>query len=139
MIEIEVPIRPTPWTAPKMGKRGAFNPRGKDKNFARWLIKNAYRGEPIQGYIALEILFIEEPPMSASKKDKARMLLNEIRPTRCDLTNCVKFIEDCLKNIVFNDDRFVVKNISEKIYGKKEKILIKVYSLEEYNKKCESS
>jgi len=65
---------------------------------------------------------------------KERMLSGEIRPTRCDNTNMQKFYEDCLKNIVFMDDRYVYKNISEKLYGDKGKILIQVFSMDEYEK-----
>lgn len=96
------------------------------------MIKQNYKGEPLKGFIVLDMLFIEPVPRTASKKDKEAMLKGEIRPTRCDNTNMQKFYEDCLKNIVFLDDRYVCKNISEKLYGDQEKILIKIYTLSEY-------
>jgi len=45
------------------------------------------------------------------------MLNGEIFPTKSDTTNCQKFYEDCLKGIVFKDDRQVVIICSEKKYG----------------------
>ena len=127
-------MTPVPWSASRVGKKGHFNPKGKEKLWAQWQIKNLYRGKPIQGFVVLDLTFIEPPPNSASKSMKSRMLAGEFIPTRCDNTNMQKFIEDCLKNIVFNDDRYVAKNISEKLYGEKGRILIKVYTLEEYRK-----
>jgi Holliday junction resolvase RusA-like endonuclease len=134
MIELEIPKSPIPWAASKVGKKGHFNPRGKDKLWTQWQIKALYKGKPIEGYIVLEIKFIDPMPLSASKKEKQDMLSGKLMPVRCDLTNCIKFIEDCLKNIVFMDDRYVAKNISEKLYGDKGKTLIKVYPLDEYRK-----
>lgn len=62
------------------------------------------------------------------------MLQGEIIPTHVDCTNCQKFSEDCLKGIVITDDRNVAKISSEKLYADKGKILIKVWTLEEYLK-----
>jgi len=62
------------------------------------------------------------------------MLDREIYPTKKDCTNMQKFIEDCLKSVAFEDDRYVVEVHSRKRYGQVEKgkILINVYSIEEY-------
>jgi len=124
---------PIPWSASRVSRGKHWNPRGKDKLWTQWTIKSQYKGKPLDGYIVLDMTFWEPPPLSASKSARARMLSGEIRPTRCDNTNMQKFIEDCLKNIVFRDDRYVCKNISEKLYGTKGKTVIKVYTLEEYN------
>lgn len=64
------------------------------------------------------------------------MLSGKIRPTHLDATNCQKFYEDCIKNILITDDRNVVKIMSEKLYGVKESILIQVWSLDEYESSC---
>jgi Holliday junction resolvase RusA-like endonuclease len=98
----------------------------------QWLIKNSFKGIRLDGFVVLELLFLEPVPASASKKDKALMLAGEIIPTRCDNTNMQKFCEDCLKDIVFQDDRYVAKNISSKLYGDKGKTLVKVWTLSEY-------
>lgn len=62
------------------------------------------------------------------------MLDGEILPTNCDCTNLQKFYEDCLKNIVIKDDRYVVKITSEKLYRDKGCIFMKIYTLDEYRK-----
>lgn len=140
MISIELPNFPVPWAASRVGKKGHFNPRGKEKEFTRWQIKSIYRDKPLTGFIVLDFRFIEPVPTSVSKKEKERMLAGEIRPTRYDTTNCQKFIEDCCKNILFDDDRYVAKNISEKLYGELQCVKIKVYTLQEYqNENCVGS
>ena len=134
MIRIELNEVPVPWAAPRLSKKGRYSPRCKDKAWAQWQIRNAYRDKPIEGYVVLDFTFIEPPPLSASKKTKALMLSGTLFPTRCDCSNMTKHYEDCIKNIVFLDDRYVVKNISSKLYGEKGKVIIKVYTLEEYRK-----
>jgi len=140
MIYLEIPRIPVPWTAPKVGKgRRLYNPRAKEKLLTQWLIKNSFQGIRLDGFVVLELLFEEPVPASTSKKNKALMLSGEIIPTRCDNTNLQKFYEDCLKDIVFKDDRYVAKNISTKLYGDKGRILVKIWTLSEYrnlNENC---
>lgn len=78
------------------------------------------------------MVFYEPIPASTPKGKRAAMILGLTRPTRCDTTNLQKYYEDCLKNILFEDDRYVAKNISEKLYADKGKILITIFTLEEY-------
>lgn len=142
-IKIEIHETPVPWTASRISSRGKWDPRGKNKITSKWLVKIALQkieaSVPLHGYIVLSMVFYEPIPASTPKSKRAGMLDGSIRPTRCDTTNLQKYYEDCLKNILFDDDRFVVKNISEKLYADKGKILITVFSLEEYRKFYEDS
>lgn len=139
MIQIELPNVPVAWAASRITPRGAFNPKGKEKNFTRWQIKSLYRKSPIQGYVVIEFIFYMRIPASTSKKKRALMLAGEIIPTNVDSTNCQKFYEDCLKQILITDDRNVAKIASEKLYGDKEKIIIKVWCLDEYRKEVNNA
>lgn len=133
MIQLEIPIRPTPWASPELGRGGhVYDIREPDKRVCRYLLRALYHEPPIPGYVVVEFVFIFRVPFSTSKKKKAQMLAGEIIPTRSDCTNLQKLTEDCIKNILITDDRNVAKISSEKIYGNKEKILINVFSLEEY-------
>lgn len=133
MIEIEIEADPVPWSPSRILRNGfTYNPRAKQKTWTQWQVKALYHGEPIPGFVVVDMLFHEKIPKSVPKKTRPLMLSGEMRPTRCDTSNMCKFYEDCIKNILFQDDRFVVKNISEKVYGEKGKIIIKVYSLDEY-------
>jgi len=133
MIEISVPFPPTPWQAPKRSGRMFYDSKEPEKRAVRFFIRAAYSYNPLTDYTALEFKFIFKPPSSASNKKKDQMLAGEIIPTRCDCTNLQKLYEDCLKGIVIDDDRKVAKIFSEKIYGEKDEVRIRVFTLEEYN------
>ena len=140
MLYFELDMAPISWSAPKLSRRNTYNPRSKEKKNTiselRWRM-SALRG-PIKGFVVLDLEFIFTIPKSASKRQIQRMLGEipgeELYPTKKDCTNMQKFIEDCLKNVAFEDDRYVVNVRSRKRYGQVEKgkILINVYSIEEY-------
>jgi Holliday junction resolvase RusA-like endonuclease len=140
VIEIEIETDPTPWSPSRILRNGfTYNPKAKEKSWTQLAVKSAHPGAPIPGFVVVDMLFHEKIPKSTPKKTIPLMLSGEIRPTRCDTSNLCKFYEDCIKNILFQDDRFVVKNISEKVYGEKGKVNIKVYPLEEYRKLHENA
>lgn len=133
MIKIEIPTFPIPWAAPRMSKTGGiYDIRSKEKNWLKWHVKQLYKKEPVQGYVVLDFTFYFPVPASATLKKKALMLAGEIIPTACDCTNCQKLTEDCLKNIIISDDRNVAKISSQKLYGEKENIIIKIWTLREF-------
>lgn len=60
------------------------------------------------------------------------MLDGEIQHTkRKDVTNMVKFYEDCIKGIAFVDDAQVVEFTARKMYSDEPKVCIMVRGLEE--------
>lgn len=135
MIILEIPLEPVPWTAPRFWKNHAYDPKEKDKRAIRWLIKQQYDAEPIQGYVALFFRFVFKCPESASKKRKASMLNGDILPTKGDCTNYQKLYEDCLKKILIDDDRNVEVIGSRKLYGEKGHVKITLLERDEYKHK----
>ncbi len=133
MIKIEIPTLPIPWSAPRMSKTGAiYDIRSKEKKWLKWHISKLYKSDPVQGYVVIDFTFYFPVPASATKKKKVQMLAGEIIPTACDCTNCQKLTEDCIKNILMSDDRNVAQISSRKLYGEKEKIIIKLWTLREF-------
>ena len=133
MLQIEIDSIPIPWSPARVTSHGAFNPRGKQKNFAIWMIRSKYNGPVIKDYVVLDFQFIFPIPNSVHISFHKRYLENiEFIPTACDCTNLQKFYEDCLKKTIIDDDRNVVKISSSKLYGEKGKILIKIWTWEEY-------
>lgn len=133
MIRIEIPTLPIPWAAPRMTRNGhIYDVRSKEKTWLKWHVKQFYKHEVVPGYVVVDFTFIFPPPASATKKKKALMLAGEIIPTSSDCTNLQKLTEDCIKNIIISDDRNVAKITSEKLYGEKEQIIIKIWTLREY-------
>ena len=132
MIEINIPLSPLSWEAPLKGKYGFYDPREKEKRVVRFFVKEQYKQDPLQVFTVLCFTFFFKIPASASATRKADMLAGKIIPTKSDCTNLQKLYEDCLKDIVIDDDRNVAKIFSEKLYAEKEGINIKIYTLEEY-------
>ena len=128
MIEITLDVTPVPWSAPKLSRFRTYDPKEAEKRATRYLIRQQYKDEPIQGYVRINFIFYFPPPKSASKKQREKMLRHEIIPTRCDCTNLQKLYEDCLKNIVITDDRNVEYISSLKLYGEKGQVKITVYT-----------
>jgi Holliday junction resolvase RusA-like endonuclease len=130
MYHIELDLEPVSWLASIKGKHTFYNPRDKEKQIATNLLMQQWHGTPLTDYLKLKFTFIHEVPKSASLKKKKACLNGEVFPTRKDLSNCVKFYEDCLKKIVISDDRIVVKIEAEKLYGEKGKVIIEIEKLQ---------
>jgi Holliday junction resolvase RusA-like endonuclease len=131
MLSFSLKKEPVSWSAPLISRGIAYNPKHKEKKEFRNLIHSM--GLPIlSGYCVLEFEFVFKPPKSSSKKMRSLMLAGEVYPTQKDCTNCQKFLEDCLKDIVMEDDRYVVRITSSKRYGVESEILIKLYGIQEY-------
>lgn len=119
MFIIQIPYDPVPWQAAKVSKFGTYDPKEKDKRAIRYLIRQQYSGPVLDEYVNIVFMFGFSVPKSASKKKRALMLAQEILPTRADCTNCQKLFEDCMKGIVFKDDRLVESISSKKMYSEK--------------------
>ncbi len=107
------------------------------------------RGKKLEGAIKADICMIFEPPKSISKKQKEKMLNNEIPYTKkCDIDNGIKGVLDSLNKIAYEDDAAVDEIHAYKMYGETaccqvrltdEKHVIKplwFIEEEENNKKC---
>jgi Holliday junction resolvase RusA-like endonuclease len=126
MYTIELDIEPVSWLAPIKSRHIFYNPRDKEKQVTTNLIMQQWHEPPISDYVKLNFIFVHLPPKSASKKKREAMLQRLSFPTRKDLSNCVKFYEDCLKKIVIEDDRIVVEITAKKYYGEKAHITIEI-------------
>lgn len=131
MIEIIIDGQPTPWAAHKGYGRNSFNPRFKEKQYYQWQIKAQYNREsPLGCPVALHVVYHLPIPKQTSSIKRKQMLngvLHHIK--RPDTSNLTKFLEDCLKTIVFDDDSQVVELHCKKIYGEKPKTVIRIEPL----------
>lgn len=70
-------------------------------------------------------------PKSASKKKKASMLANEIRPTKKpDMDNVVKIIADSLNQVAYRDDTQIVDCQCRKFYSETPRVEVIIRSIE---------
>lgn len=78
--------------------------------------------------LRMEITAYYPIPKSARKKQLAKMLTGEIRPTKKpDLTNVVKSIEDGLNFVAYKDDSQIVTLITIKNYGLEPRVELSIY------------
>lgn len=112
--------------------RNSWNPLYKEKEYVQHQIKSQYSGDILSCPVRIEYLYIFQVPSSKSMKKQKLMLEGKVKHvSRPDLTNCTKLHEDCLKGIVIKDDSLVVETFSEKRYGTKCQVIIKIYPLSE--------
>lgn len=129
-IIIEIPEIPVSWSAHQGYGRRAFNPKKPEKNIYQIHIRNQYRVEPISVPISLQLQFFLPIPSQTSKAKRQQMLEGKIHHIKHkDTTNFIKFCEDALKGIVFEDDCQVVEIHARKLYGENPKTLIVVTPL----------
>ena len=77
--------------------------------------------------LKMKITAIHGIVKSASKRNQAKMLSGEIKPTKKpDADNIVKIICDALNNIAYKDDTQIVDLQVKKVYGEMEKVIVEI-------------
>ncbi len=126
MRQIIIDSIPVPWASHKGYGRTSFNPRFHEKNYYQWQIRSQIAHErPLSGPIDITVIYHMPIPSSTSKVRKLQMangIIHHIK--RPDVDNLNKFLFDCLKGIVFEDDSQVDHMDCRKIYGEKPKTVI---------------
>lgn len=119
---------PVPWRAHAGFGRKSFNPRFKEKEFYQWQIRSQWNKKgPFGGPIHLEVVYHLPIPQGTSKAKRLQMLNGLIHHLkRPDLDNLDKFLCDCLKTIVFDDDSQVVEKHVTKIYSETPQTVVKI-------------
>ena len=85
---------------------------------------------PLENRVSVKIMAYFNIPKTTSKKDKKLIEEGKLSPTKKpDIDNIVKIILDALNKMAFKDDNQITKLEVEKVYGKEEKILVRI---EEY-------
>ncbi|GCA68027.1 endonuclease [Mediterraneibacter butyricigenes] len=70
-------------------------------------------------------------PKSASKKKRASMLANEIRPTKKpDMDNVVKIIADSLNQVAYRDDTQIVDCQCRKFYSENPRVEVMIQDIQ---------
>lgn len=105
----------------------------KVKNFKKELSQLArlnYRDDPLDEALEVEISFYRPVQKSLSKKERARRLSGEHRPTvKPDLDNYIKSTLDALNGILWADDARIVDLHAHKYYSDRPRIEITVREL----------
>jgi Holliday junction resolvase RusA-like endonuclease len=118
VIIIDIPGKPIPFKSPRVFSRRTFNPLWAEKKQTQSIISEKYTNAPLTCPCYCRVVFYIQVPKSFSKKKKEQALNDQILPTtQIDVDNCSKYLLDCLKGIVFEDDRLVVDLFASKRYA----------------------
>ncbi len=121
-IRFTIPGKPFGKQRPRVVNRGKFSTAYTPKETVEYenLVK-LYYSQTAHGYmfpndamLDVRIFAFYEVPKSASKKKKAAMLAQDIRPTKKpDFDNIGKIICDSLNLVAYHDDSAVVDDVKE--------------------------
>lgn len=110
---------------PRFARRGNFvttytpDKTASYENLVKVKAEEAMQGNALlDGAVSVDIELKISPPSSWSQKKQQQALSGLIYPTnKPDLDNCAKGIFDAMNNIVFRDDKQVVKLTITKFYA----------------------
>jgi len=126
--KIGLMIRGTPISKarPRFARAGKFvrvyNPQESEEGrflfHVQCQLKETGFNQPLEGPISLVCGFYFGVPKSTSKKKRAEFLSGESKHTKKpDLSNLLKFVEDCLNNVIWNDDSQIIEISCAKYYA----------------------
>ncbi len=128
---IAIPGPPIAKARPRFVRRGKFvgtyNPQETEEGRFLFEVQKQWRSDPITEAITVECFFSMPIPKGTSKKKEDRMLEGKEKHTkRPDISNLIKFVEDCLNGYVWKDDSQIFRIIGEKIYGENPRTIINI-------------
>ena len=126
---------PVAWTSHRGFGKKSFNPRFKEREYAKWQLKIQHDQRPLcERAVRVDFLFEMPIPKSLPKKLQQRIARGEkiYHDKRPDGTNLRKHIEDCLTGTVLKDDNLIVAGETQKYYAKdRPRTLIHIQPIEE--------
>jgi len=127
VILLDLSYKPQSWKAPKVTKSGTYNLMCKEKKDVMLLIRSQYCGEILKEPVSAVFKFYFKPPKSVPQKKMHLYYENEVPCIKkIDCTNMQKFLEDCLQGIIIENDSQVVEISSQKLWGSRDHMLIKI-------------
>lgn len=106
-------------------RRIKYNPQAKQMEEIRELIRKQYPYELLNEPLKVEYLFEFQIPKSWKVSQKKEALEGKLQHwQKPDVTNLVKFYEDCLTNIVYVDDCIISYSPPLKCWSKEAKTTI---------------
>lgn len=124
MILIDLHGTPEAFVSPTIARRRgtfiAYDSKKSLKEAYKWQVRSQYREEPLSAPLEVDVTFFMPIPKGTSGIKKRQMLNNVcFHMKRPDIDNLQKFLFDCLKEIVLQDDSQIVELRARKIYSDK--------------------
>ena len=131
MIEIEVKGKPIAKARPRFARVGKFvrtyDPQETEEGRFLFEVQKQWARPPIEGPLKVRCSFEMPIPKGTSKKKTWAMIKEEIKHTKKpDISNLIKFVEDCLNGVVWRDDSQIVYLAGGKFYSEEPKTIIMV-------------
>ena len=111
---------------PRFNKGHAMTPNST-REYERVLASLWKGGEPITEPVQAIVTAYYYIPKSTSKKNRAKMLSGEIRPTKIpDIDNVVKIVLDALNGIAYADDKQILEVHAYKYYSEIPRVEVEI-------------
>ena len=139
-IRFTIPGKPFGKQRPRVVNRRKFSTAYTPKdtvqyeNLVKLYYEQAAHGEmfPEDAMLDVRIFAFYEIPKSTSKKRRADMLANKIRPTKKpDFDNIGKIICDSLNLVAYHDDSSVVDAQVRKFYSEQPRVVVSIKTIKE--------
>ena len=122
MVKISIPGKPIAKARPRFARRGkfvsAYSPQATEEGL--WILsaREQLKGKTILGALKMDVVFYIDRPKSHYGKSGVKKSAS-VHPTgKPDLSNYVKFAEDCLNECFFwEDDSFIIEINAKKLYS----------------------
>jgi len=131
-------LKPEAQARPRVTRWRTYDPKEKIKTVFKCEIAQIWPYLPCNEEIHLSLVFTLAPPLSLSKRKKNAILddpVNHPYIKRPDIDNQIKFLLDCMNEIVFRDDSQITKLTAQKRYGEENSISCLVESSEEFKRR----
>lgn len=129
MIIYEIPGNPIPLKRHRTAKGKAYDSQKKEKENHQWHIRSLINGLfPAHSAIKLVVEYHMPIPKSYSKRRAKECLLGP-HAKKPDLSNLIKFTEDALNGIVWEDDSLISEIEARKFYATEPKTVFKIESV----------
>jgi Holliday junction resolvase RusA-like endonuclease len=135
-LTITIPGKPIAKKRPRFARRGKFVTtyncqETEEGRFALSVMAQLPEGfKPLLGALRLSCDFNMPIPTSATKRQKAEIDIGIRKHVKKpDASNMIKFIEDVLNGIVWNDDSQVVQLEARKLYSHQPSTVIEIVEL----------
>ncbi len=130
MVELRtytIPGNPVPWARAGHAKTHMYDTQKKLKICYGLILKKQHKGAMYEGALLLEVTFYF--PMPLCKQKQWPQLNNTPHYKKPDNSNCVKFLEDAICDILIADDAIIADIHSRKRYSYEPRTVFKLIKL----------
>jgi len=111
-----IPGNPIALSRPRFGTRKVYDSQKNEKLITSISLRNQHGDNPLEtGCVLLNVTFYM--PVAPSRAKFRDSLMGTYHYYTPDISNLIKYVEDCANGIIFKDDSQIVIVLAKKIYG----------------------